>query len=93
MNSLNIITGTTGSVGLLGYNRSLSLSRHSIDRRSIHSSTSNMAAAMVASNKGSGQTGQEHDDHHHRLIKVDDPVILRTCTVDETFRRMEVRLV
>lgn len=88
MNSINIITGSTAATpGLLSFNRSLNTSRLSVDRRSLYASSSSMAAAMVASK---GHQGQEPDDHHHKLIKVNDPVVLRTCTVDESFRRMEV---
>lgn len=88
MNSINIISGSTAaSSGLLTTrNRSLNTSRLSVDRRSLYASSGSMAAAIVAS-KGQAQ---EADDHSHKLIKVNDPVVLRTCTVDESFRRMEV---
>lgn len=98
MNSINIGTATAGSsLALFKYNnRSLSASRHSIasrvsNNRSHHSSTANMAAAAIVAQQ-SGKAGQDNDnDHHPRIAKGNDPVALRTCTVDESFRRMEVR--
>lgn len=91
MNSINIGTASAGSsFGLFTpHNRSLSASRHSI-ARSVYSSTSNMAAAMVSSNKG--KSGQDGDGDHHRHLsnRIHDPVELRTCTVENSFRRMEV---
>lgn len=44
---------------------------------------------MVSSNQAGNDKDQ--NDHHHKVAKVSDPVELRTCTVDESFRRMEVR--
>lgn len=90
MNSINIGAASAGSnIGLFKHNHALNSSRHSV-ARSLYSSSTNMAAAMVSSNQGKSQN-DNNDDHHHRILKVDDPVTLRTFTVDESFRRMEVR--
>lgn len=90
MNSINIGAASAGSsFGLFTpHNRSLSASRHSI-ARSVYSSSSNMAAAMVSSNKGKGQDG-DASNQHRVLNRIHDPVELRTCTVENSFRRMEV---
>ena len=92
MNSINIgAAGAGSSLGLFKHHH-ISSSRHSVARSTYSASSGNMAAAMVSSNQGkqSGDATEDHH-HHHKFIRVEDPVVLRTCTVDEAFRRMEVR--
>lgn len=51
-------------------------------------------AAAVAASQGANTGGGNHE-HHERsdkaaLLEHEDPVLARTITVDESFRRMEV---
>lgn len=93
MNSINVGAASAGSnLGLFKHHRGLSSSRHSIARSTYSGSSTNMAAAMVAGNQGKTPGGDSPDDHIIKIVKVNDPVVLRTCTVNEAFRRMEVRI-
>jgi len=96
MNSIGGLAGGT-NIKFGGYNRRLSSAGYNTARRKSscpnparRPSISPMAAAAAAAHQS--VTGHHDDKETQQLLDdVEDPILARTITVDESFRRMEVR--
>ena len=80
-------TSRSGSVTAYNQRRVSRLSEH-LRQFSI---SQGMAAAVVASNVATNNKEAEKTDRA-KLIECEDPILARTITVEESFRRMEVFL-